>query len=101
LNKGVNNPADKDGHLEGRDTITLYRHEYFTKYNLDHLLKMKGKSVRLSGYTECDTTFKAQYVDRKYEEAEVQLNRESVILDIYLEKQEFLPIGINLNKVTG
>jgi len=55
LNKGINNPADKEGHLEGESSITLYRHEYFTPYNTKFFIKNKGKSVRLSGYTKCNT----------------------------------------------
>jgi len=65
------------------------------------LKKTKGKSVRLGGYTKCNTTSKAQYINKKYEEAEVQLENQSVILEIYLEKQDFLPMGINHTKVTG
>ena len=90
------------GHLEeGKESITLYRHEYFTKFNLDFLKKNKGKSIRLSGYTKCDTTFFEQYINKKYEEEEVEPNKESVFLEIYLEKQEYLPMGISQTKVTG
>ena len=101
LNKGINNPEDKKRHLEGKKSITLYRHEYFTSYNLDFLIKNKGKSIRLSGYTTCDRTFFEQYVIKKYEEEEVESNNESVFLEIYLEKQEYLPMGISKSKLTG
>jgi len=68
------------------------------------LIKNKGKSIKLSGYTECDitfcdTTFFEQFIDKKYEEEEVEPNKESVFLEIYLEKQEYLPMGINKTKV--
>ena len=61
LNKGINNPEDIKKHLEeGEESITLYKHEYFTKFNLDFLVKNKGKSIRQSGYTIYDTKFTSE-----------------------------------------
>ena len=102
MNKGINNPADQKGHLDGKENITLFKHEFLTKYNLDFLKKNKGKSVRLSGYNKCDTTFsKEQHANKKFEDAEVEPNKESTVLEIYLEKQEYLPMGISQTKVFG
>jgi len=88
LNKGINNPGDQKGYLEeGEESITLFKHEYFTKFNLNFLTKSKGKQVRLSGYTICDTISTEQYFNKKYDSAEIELSKESVFLEIYLEKQ--------------
>jgi len=73
LNKGINNPADQKGHLKGKENITLYQHEYLSKYNLEFTKKNKGKSIRLSGYNKYDTTFsKEKLANKKYGEAEVE-----------------------------
>jgi len=32
LNKGINNPADQRGHLEDKESITLYHHEYMSQF---------------------------------------------------------------------
>ena len=61
LNKGINNPSDQMDHVGG-SSITLYKHEYFSNYRLDFLKKNKGKSIRMSGYTKCDTIFFEQYI---------------------------------------
>jgi len=68
LNKGINNPKDKKGHIEeGKDNITVFAHEYYSKYILDSIINKKGKQVRLSGYTVCDTTLYTSYFKSKYE----------------------------------
>jgi len=40
-------------------------------------------------------------MNKKYAENQIQPENESVFLEIYLEKQEFLPMGISHTKVTG
>ena len=67
LNKGIKNPEDKKGDLEeGKDNITVFGHEYYSKYILDSIKNKKGKQVRLSGFTVCDTTLYTSYYKSKY-----------------------------------
>ena len=67
LNKGINNPDDKKGDLKGKRSITVFAHEYYSNYILDSITKKKGKQVRLSGYTVCDTNLYPSYIKSKYE----------------------------------
>ena len=87
LNKGINNPEDQKGHLEGESSITLYKLEYYTKSVLKFITDNKGKQVKLSGYTVCDTSLYPGYIKTKYEQPEAQPDKECVILEIIMEKQ--------------
>ena len=64
------------------------------------MTKNIGKSIRLSGYSVCNTNNQNEYLNKKYDE-EVEPNNENVFLEIYLEKQEHLPMGISQTRVTG
>ena len=98
LNKGISNPGDRKGYFKGNEQC-VFRKDYYSKSCLDLLLKNKGKQMKMSGFTLCSTVLTQDEIDEQKNVDEK--DKECVFLEIYLEKQEYLPVGISQTQFLG
>jgi len=95
MNKIISNNADYKNHVPGDDDVTIYRGAYLDKETVDLMISSIGNStIKFSGFEIYHIT--KIYAYDKIDRPNAEMMKQKVFLDVYLKKQEHLPMGINL-----